>query len=375
MLRKSAIAIIALSIVGCGGGGSSNTNSINTTPQAIIYQAAALLPSSYENSAKAGEIMGAQNLPKEVQSSNSVAFADFFQDGTYSMVTHSLIYNVADSSTANQYGSIHFWRLVNGTWMDRTSALLSNTTGCLHPRKAIVADFNRSGRPSVFFACTGFDASPFPGESPRLLLSQADGTYTNVALPFHGYFHSATSADLNGDGYPDVIVTDNFTLPYVLLNNKNGGFTSDLTRIPSSIVGQPIFTAELLDVFGTGKYDLFLGGHEQSGNWPATILPNDGNNSFISTASVSLPSLPGYGFPTDVLFKNNSFYLARTIDAFANFYGGAAIQKITLPSMTSQTLYQHSGSYSSGTKWINWIISNNGNIVSKDLLYGISVPQ
>lgn len=375
-LKTICLAIAAVvALAACGGGGGGTTTPIGTTPAAVTFPAAALLPSSYENSAKAGEIMGSQLLPKEVQSGNAIAFGNFFQDGKYSMVTHSLLYNPADPSTSTKYGAIHFWKLINGSWVDSTSSILANTVGCLHPRKAIVADFNRTGRPSIFFACHGFDASPFPGESPHLLLSQADGTYTNVTLPFTGFFHSATAADLNGDGYPDVVVTDNFTRPYVLLNNQAGGFTSDLTRISASTAGQPIFTAELIDAYGTGKYALFMGGHEQSGNWPATVFPNDGSGRFVTTTPVTLPALSGYGFPTDVVFKNSAFYIARTIDASSNFYRGAAIQKVTFPSLTSSTLYQHSGSYSSGTQWVNWIIPNNGNIVSKDSLYGISIPQ
>jgi hypothetical protein len=365
---------LAILLSACGGGGSS-TAPISSSPATVSYPAAALLGSSYENSAKAGEIMGSQSLPNEVRGGNAVAFGDFFHDGNYSMVTHSLVYNPADPSTSKKYGAIHFWKLINGTWTDSTSSILANTVGCLHPRKAIVADFNRTGRPSIFFACHGFDASPFPGESPHLLLSQADGTYKNVTLPFTGFFHSASAADLNGDGYPDVVVTDNFSRPYVLLNNQSGGFTADLTRIPASTAGQPIFTAELIDVYGTTKYALFLGGHEQSGSWPATLFPNDGSGSFVSTKPVILPSLSGYGFPTDVVFKNSTFYIARTIDASSNFYGGAAIQKVTFPTLTSSNLYQHSGSYSSGTQWINWIIPNNGKILSKDSLYGVSVPQ
>lgn len=370
-LDVCGLVTIALTLSACGGGGGT----VNNTPLAATFAAAALLPSSYENSAKAGEIIGSQPLPKEVRSGNAIAFGDFFRDGKYSMVTHSLMYNPADPTTATNYGTIHFWKLINDVWVDSTSSILANTVGCLHPRKAIVADFNKTGRPSIFFACHGFDASPFPGESPHLLLSQADGTYINVTLPFTGFFHSATAADLNGDGYPDVVVTDNFTRPYVLLNNQAGGFTSDLTRIPASTAGQPIFTAELFDVYGTGKYALFLGGHEQSGNWPATVFPNDGGGRFVTTTPVILPGLSGYGFPTDVVFKNSAFYIARTIDTSSNFYGGAAIQKVTFPSLTSSSLYQHSSSYSSGSQWVNWIIPNNGNIVSKDSFYGISLSQ
>ncbi len=355
-----------------GAGGTANQTATLTVPIPV-------LKSSYENKAVAGETIGAQKLPSEVVAGNAVAFADFFQDGIYSMVTHSLEYNAQDASTVNKLGHIHFWKNVSGTWVDNTAKLLTNNVGCLHPRKAVVADFNGDGKPDVFIACHGFDASPFPGESPIVLLSQPDGSYKNSIVPVTCFCHSASAADVNGDGYTDVLVTDNMVAgkPFFLINNKDGTFTQDLTRLPADTRFKPIFTAEMIDFGHVGKYDVFLGGHEQdpSASWLSTILPNDGNGNFVSTARVTLPSMQGYGFPTDIMYKAGTIYLARTIDLPTNFYRGAAIQKIAYPSLASQSMYQHTTQYPSGSLWINWIIANGGNIVTLDSAYGISLPQ
>ena len=73
--------------------------------------------------------------------------------------------------------------------------------GCIHPRKAIVADFNGDGRPDIFVACHGYDATPFPGEANKVVLSQPNGTYvTSNASADVGFHHGAAAADLNGDG-------------------------------------------------------------------------------------------------------------------------------------------------------------------------------
>lgn len=356
-----------------GAGGSANQSVSLIVPIPV-------LKSSYENKAAAGESIGAQKLPSEVALGNAVAFADFFQDGTYSMVTHSLEYNAQDPSTATKFGHIHFWQKINGAWVDNTAKLLTDNTGCLHPRKAVVADFNGSGRPSIFFACHGFDAEPFAGESPHILLSQADGTYKNVTVPVTCFCHGASAADVNGDGFPDVLVADNTVQnqPFFFMNNKDGTFKKDISRLPDSTKYQPIFTTELIDFNHTGKYDAFLGGHEQQtsgNNWPATILPNDGTGIFIATKAIVIPSLTGYGFPTDITYVGGNIYLSRTIDLSTNFYGGAAIQKISYPALASQSVFQASKASPLGTRWINWIIPNSGNIVALDSAYGISIPQ
>jgi hypothetical protein len=340
--------------------------------------------SSYANKIAAATELGPQPLPGEVLSGNAVAFADFFQDGSLGMVTHSLEYDYRDINTATEWGQVRFYRRENGAWADRSSLLLADSAGCLHARKAVVADFNRDGQPDIFFACHGFDAAPFPGEQPLLLLSQPDGRYAGSKLPYTGYYHGASAADIDGDGFPDLLVTDNMVqrTPHFLINNGDGSFRQDLTRLPDTLMYRPIFTAELVDFFGTGHYDAFLAGHESdSFNFIAALYPNDGQDSFIATTPLVMPRLTGYGYVTDALFVGRNIYLARTIDDSANFYGGAAIQKLSYPAMSSQSLHASTGflpqaaNWPWTTSWINWIIPYQSRIVTLDSGYGISVPQ
>lgn len=361
----------------CSGAGGTAT-----ARASVDVSAAGTVPvprTSYEAKALAGEALGAQLLPAEVHFGNAVAFGDFFQDGSYAMVTHSLEYDPQDKGTATRFGHIRFYRRDGGGgWVDGTSSLLTDTVGCLHPRKAAVTDLNGDGRPDVVFACHGFDAPPFPGEAPHVLLSRTDGTYSNTKLPISGFIHSVSAGDVNGDGYPDLLVTDNVVAgqPYFLMNDGGGTFTQDLTRLPSSLRWEPIFTAELIDFDGDGRLDAFLAGHEQdpANAAPATIFLNEGGRYLAGTPKV-LPAPTGYGFALDVVFTAGNVYLARTVDEAAHFYQGAAIQRVSYPALVGETLYTHSGAYSSGTTWINWIVPHGSSVATLDSMYDVSVAQ
>lgn len=372
-VQAPATAGVSTYTLTCSGPGGTASQSVTLTVPLPVRA------SSYENKAIAAEALGPQPLPAEVMAGNAVAFADFYQDGSYSMVTHSLEYNPHDSAIANKLGKVHFWQRIGGAWTDRTSSLMADSTGCLHPRKASVADFNADGRPDVFFACHGSDVPPFPGESPFVLLSQADGRYAKSVVPVTCFCHSASTADVNGDGHPDVVVTGDSAAyqPFFLINRGDGTFVQDLGRLPPDVRYKPVFTAEFIDFSGTGRYDLFLGGHEQdpNGYWPATILPNDGAGGFASTTRIVLPSAPGYGFPTDIVFAGGAIYLSRTVDASSDFYGAAAIQKIAYPTLAAQTIFERQDPWPSGTSWINWIIASGGRIHTLDSAYGVSLPQ
>lgn len=261
--------------------------------------------------------------------------------------------------------------------------------GCLHPRKASVADFNNDGIPDVFFACHGFDAPPFPGEHPHMLLSQADGTYKNVTMPISGYFHGAAAADFNGTGYADIVVVDPGInqQPYYLVNNKDGTFTADFKRMPSATAatfvgcnpacGLNIYSTELIDFDGDGRYDVWFGGHDDTTNtgFPSSIFLNPGANNFSTAARTTLPSSSGANvndrLPLDILFVGGNIYMSRINET----YTGESIQKISYPALTSSTIYSHTGAYSNGSNWFVWMIPYQGNIVSMNSVFGTLAPQ
>jgi len=347
-----------------------------------------VLKSSYENKIAAATALGPQKFLGEAALSNSVAFADFFQDGTYSMVTHSLIYDRDNPATENQFGSVKFHKNVKGEWVDRTAQLLTDVKGCIHPRKAIVADFNGDGKSDVFFACHGFDAAPYAGELPHLLLSQADGTYKNVTLPVKCYCHGASAADASGKGFADILVTDNQAntkVPYLLINNKDGTFTKDLSRLPfnpktylapnTNYGAVVMYAAELIDFDGVGRYDAFLAGTEapdDESGIPPTIFKNDGKGHYIPY--VTLPTDPQYQTTLDIVLVNGVIYLNR-VQTKGGAYGFSSIQKIDYKTLSTSRIYNNTNNFATGMTWLNWIIPYQGRIYSQDSAYGVSVTQ
>ena len=344
--------------------------------------------SSYENKIKSGESLGPQYWPPELYVGPALAYADFFQDGSYGMVANTVKY-IHDNWSQTSFGEIRFYKKVDGQWIDRTSSLLEDTNGCLHPRKAIVADFNADRKPDVFLACHGYDRPPFPGERQHVLLSQPDGKYKNVTLPMICYCHAATAVDFSGQGYADILVTDNMFAgtPYFLVNNRDGTFTQDTARLPSTLRNKAIFSVEFLDFDNQGKYDIWLAGTEpgasadrQVKEWEIapTILRNDGRNNYLASQPISLPTNKSFGIPLDIVYKNGKMYISRTNDDGGeyglNYYTAAAIQVIDYKTMLDSTPYTHTADYANGEGWIDWIMSYRGKVVGMNAVYDLALP-
>jgi hypothetical protein len=343
--------------VSCDGAGGTAKQSV-----ALIVPMP-VLKSSYENKMAAGKVLGPQTMPTFSQVNGAyqsvtggLAYGDFFQDGSYAMMAATNVFAGTNGNGSTVAGQIYFFHSDGkGEWVDQTDKLINaeDRTGCISPRKAIVADFNGDGKPDIFLACHGIDGKiPLGytnGENPRYLLSQADGTYKNIDAGFRCFCHSAAAVDFNGNGYSDVIVGSPVILERIayLKNNKNGTFTDTLGLVPASTNNKAIWTLEFVDVNNDGKYDLATAGSEnsipgtiagsQSSDWQPTIFVNDGSNFYSDQRAIKIPMHPIYNSPLDIIVKDskiallsvNEFYTKAGVTIYS-VINGAQLGEISI---------------------------------------------
>ena len=123
----------------------------------------------------------------------------------------------------------------------------------------------------LFIADHGSDEPPFPGAQSRILIQTPDGKMideTNSRLPWQNAFtHGVTTGDIDGDRDVDIYMCNIYGQdrngPRFYINDGNGYFRDDVTRIPSNLTQlQNKFTSgKLVDVDQDGDLDLALGGH------------------------------------------------------------------------------------------------------------------
>ena len=182
----------------------------------------------------------------------------------------------------------------DGTFLAPTSTVTS-AEGYL-----AVADFNHDGK--LDFATSG----------NLISLGNGDGTFRSptpiMATPPSGGFSNIAAGDINGDGWPDLVLTSSASPVYVnvtiLLNNRHGGFT----QVPSNF-GEFTDQAFLVDLNGDGKLDLVLGSAVEGGD---TIYLGDGKGKFTSSGvvlgdygSTTVGEFNGDGIP-DLAVQNNT---------------------------------------------------------------------
>lgn len=234
--------------------------------------------------------------------SQAYTYADIDGDGDVDLFSAPMDQTPTNNGTDGTPVNVRMYRNNGGVFtQDDTVWAGSPIPSTIWGRKALTGDYNGDGKPDFAVIATGWDAPPFPGAPPLVLLSSANGTYTKATGldGIIGFHHGGASGDIDNDGDIDIFLTSgggNIGVPLFLINDGSGNFTANTDRVPCELTGAvPLFSAELIDIDGDGYLDLQVGGVEPpSGSLPTTIYWGSTTGYYSAAQSTQLPTAPGF---------------------------------------------------------------------------------
>ncbi len=255
------------------------------------------------------------------------------------------------------------------SFTEMPNALPSGYEGLQHPRKILTGDYNGDGLLDAFIIGHGYDAPPFPGESPVLLLNNGNGFDYQKLNDISGFFHGGSSADFDNDGDLDIFINGSPSTEVVLflINDGFGNFSITTEFIDEAFHHHGgYYTSEFIDINSDGFIDLLIAGHEHEGA-DTRILWGNSSGKYYEGLSTIIPQVSGYNIVVDidyidldndgdkdlVLNRNNSYqnYYLQVIEN----EGNNNFSDITNAAMSNNT----------GTNWFLWVhiqdLNNDGN--------------
>ena len=222
---------------------------------------------------------------------DSIAVADVNGDGKPDLIVSN--YCETSSECANGTVSVLLGN-GNGTFQPA----VTYSTGAYHASSVAVADVNGDGKPDLLVANFCQSSGDCANGTLSVLLGNGDGTFQSpVTYNSGGYGASSVAiVDVNGDGKPDLVLANQcVSSPCasegavdVLLGNGDGTFQ---TAVAYYSGGYGLVSVATADVNGDGKPDLLVANlcasSSSCGNGSVGILLGNGDGTFQAAVTYS----------------------------------------------------------------------------------------
>ncbi len=295
MIKPAVVSMLSMSLMACGGSSGGSGGGSSVVNLGISAATDANLGTSYSHAARPGVWVdySSLTLPGAANLRDAIAYLDADQDGDTDIFMASGKYL---SQTELTPGSMMYLNNGNGTSFTASadSFVDASAPPATHSRKSIVADFNGDSLDDILILDHGYDANPFPGENPKLVMQQSSGLFSWSKLPEKGFFHGGAAADIDNDGDMDVFIGG--MDPFFYINDGNGNLTKKTDRFDGSI--SKVFSAELIDVDEDGFVDLLVGGFERDGD-KTSIYWGSSSGSFSASNRMVIPAVQYFGSAMD----------------------------------------------------------------------------
>jgi hypothetical protein len=250
--------------------------------------------------------------------SASVAVADVNGDGKPDLIVANTCLAGSDCGA----GTVAVL-LGNGDGTFRTA--VTNVPSGYFPISVTVADLNADGKPDLLVASYSFASNDCGNGPASVLLGNGDGTF-RTAVPYYpgGCDTSdATAADVNGDGKLDLVVTTAVGFEgwgdgtvEVFLGNGDGTFTLASSNDSGAATGT---SGAVADVNGDGKPDLLV---SNSSGSVAVLLNLSSYPTTTVLASSLNPSNPGQTVTFTATVTPQYEFGKSTPSGSVNFFDG-----------------------------------------------------
>ena len=268
----------SLAAVGYGAVAFSDVNGDNSPDLFIIGQDNTNTPISklYLNDGT-GNFFEMENSPFEGVNYGLVAFADVNNDGSPDLLLAGI------TNTIDLISKIYL-NDGTGNFTEKTDVSLKGLGFC----SGGFSDVNSDGYPDILMV--GLNSSNDP--DARLYLNDGLGNFTEMEnTPFEKVYYSSTAfADVNNDGYSDILITgqNRFIggdlVAKVYTNDGAGNFTEIMdTPFEGIRYGSVAFS----DANRDGHQDILITGLNRSIRSTTKLYTNDGSGNF--TEAVDLP--------------------------------------------------------------------------------------